>query len=44
MTICGVALVLPRVKHGAGLLRRTTKYASLVRISGALHLAIFDQP
>jgi hypothetical protein len=26
--ICGVALILPRVKHGAGLLRRTSEYAS----------------
>jgi len=25
-------------------LRRTAKYASLLRISGALHLAIFEQP
>jgi hypothetical protein len=25
-------------------LRRTLKYASLLRISGALHLCIFDQP
>jgi hypothetical protein len=25
-------------------LRRTAKYASLLRISGALHLGIFDQP
>jgi hypothetical protein len=25
-------------------LRRTFKYASLLRISGALHLGIFDQP
>jgi hypothetical protein len=25
-------------------LRRTSKYASLLRISGALHLSIFDQP
>ena len=44
MLICGVPLILPRVKHGAGLLRRTSKYASLLRISGALHLGIFDQP
>ena len=29
------ALILPRVKHGAGLLQRTSKYASLLRISGA---------
>jgi len=28
MAICGVSLILPRVKHGAGLLRRTAKYAS----------------
>ena len=26
------------------LLQRTFKYASLLRISGALHLGIFDQP
>jgi len=25
-------------------LRRTSKYASLLRISGALHLGIFEQP
>jgi hypothetical protein len=25
-------------------LRRTSKYASFLRISGALHLGIFDQP
>jgi hypothetical protein len=25
-------------------LQRTFKYASLLRISGALHLGIFDQP
>ncbi len=25
-------------------LRRTEKYASFLRISGALHLDIFDQP
>jgi hypothetical protein len=25
-------------------LRRTAKYASLLRISGALHLALFEQP
>jgi len=56
-------LILPRVKHGAGLLRRTAKYASgrltkssawqesllirrdaTLRISGALHLTIFEQP
>jgi hypothetical protein len=43
-------LILPRVKHGAGLLRRMfAKYASidissLLRISGALHPGIFEQP
>ena len=37
-------LILPRVKHGAGLLRSTFKYASLLRISGTLHLDIFEQP
>jgi hypothetical protein len=26
------------------LLRRTSKYASLLRISGALHLGIFEHP
>jgi hypothetical protein len=31
----------PCSKHGAGLLQRTFKYASLLRVSGALHL---DQP
>jgi hypothetical protein len=35
MAICGVSLILPRVKHGAGLLRRTAKYVSFLRISGA---------
>jgi hypothetical protein len=25
-------------------LRRTAKYASLLRISGALHLTLFEQP
>jgi hypothetical protein len=44
MAICCVSLILPRVKHGAGLLRRTVKYASLLRISGALLLALFEQP
>ena len=42
--ICCVSLILPRVKHGAGLLRRTSKYVSLLGISGALHLGIFEQP
>jgi hypothetical protein len=28
MLICFVSLILRRVKHGAGLLRRTVKYAS----------------
>ncbi len=28
MPICCVPLILPRVRHGAGLLRRTPKYAS----------------
>jgi hypothetical protein len=40
----GISLILPRVKHGAGLLRRTAKYVSLLRISEALHLALFEQP
>jgi hypothetical protein len=40
----GISLILPRVKHGAGLLQRTGKYASLLRILGALHLALFEQP
>ena len=34
----------PVSKHGAGLLRRTSKYVSLLRILGALHLGIFEQP
>jgi len=34
---------LRRFLHPSSL-RRTTKYASLLRISGALHLGIFDQP
>jgi hypothetical protein len=34
---------LQRSPHPSSL-RRTTKYASLLRISGALHLGIFDQP
>src|SRR4030042_5666131 len=44
MAICCVSLILPHVKHGAGLLRRTAKYTSLLRTSGALHLALFEQP
>jgi hypothetical protein len=34
---------LPRCPHPSSL-QRTFKYASLLRISGALHLGIFDQP
>jgi hypothetical protein len=34
---------LPRVSHPSSL-RRTAKYASLLRISGSLHLALFEQP
>jgi hypothetical protein len=34
---------LLRFPHPSSL-RRTAKYASLLRISGALHLGIFDQP
>jgi hypothetical protein len=34
---------LLRFPHPSSL-RRTSKYASLLRISGALHLAIFEQP
>ena len=34
---------LPRFPHPSSL-RRTTKYASLLRISRALHLGIFEQP
>ena len=34
---------LLRFPHSSSL-RRTTKYASLLRISGALHLGIFEQP
>jgi hypothetical protein len=39
-----VPLILPRVEHGAGLLRRTSKYASLLRISGASYVGIFEHP
>jgi hypothetical protein len=34
---------LLRFPHPSAL-RRTAKYASLLRISGALHLALFEQP
>jgi hypothetical protein len=34
---------LLRFPHPSSL-RRTAKYASLLRISGALHLAFFEQP
>jgi hypothetical protein len=34
---------LPRFPHPSSL-QRTAKYASLLRISGALHLTIFEQP
>jgi hypothetical protein len=34
---------LLRFPHPSSL-RRTAKYASLLRISGALHLALFEQP
>jgi hypothetical protein len=34
---------LRRSPHPSSL-RRTSKYASLLRISGALHLGIFEQP
>jgi len=34
---------LRRCPHPSSL-RRTVKYASLLRISGALHLGIFEQP
>jgi hypothetical protein len=34
---------LPRFPHPSSL-RRTAKYASFLRISGALHLTIFEQP
>ncbi len=30
--LLGIFLILPRVKHGAGLLGRTFKYASFLRI------------
>ena len=40
----GIALILPRVEHGAGLLRRTSKYASLLRISVASYLGVFEHP
>jgi hypothetical protein len=44
MPIYGVPLILPCVKHGAGLLQRTFEYASLLRISGALHLPACAKP
>jgi hypothetical protein len=34
---------LPRFPHPSSL-RRTAEYASLLRISGALHLSLFEQP
>jgi hypothetical protein len=34
---------LLRFPHPSSL-QRTTKYASLLRISGALHLTLFEQP
>jgi hypothetical protein len=34
---------LLRFPHPSSL-RRTTKYASFLRISGALHLVLFEQP
>jgi hypothetical protein len=34
----------PCQQAGPSSLRRTTKYASLLRISGAYHLGIFEQP
>jgi len=34
---------LLRFPHPSSL-RRTAKYTSLLRISGALHLALFEQP
>jgi hypothetical protein len=34
---------LRRSPHPSSL-RRTSKYASLLRISGALHLGVFEQP
>jgi hypothetical protein len=44
MPISGVSLIPSRVQHGTGLLGRTDKYASLLGISGALDLDIFQQP
>jgi hypothetical protein len=34
---------LPRFPHSSAL-RRTRKYVSLLRVSGALHLALFERP
>jgi hypothetical protein len=34
----------PCLRAGPLSLRRTAKYASLLRISGALHLVLFEQP
>ncbi len=36
MSTCVVAFILPRVKHGAGSLRRRAQYASLLPWSGLI--------
>jgi len=40
----GHLLRFPCLWAGPSSLRRTTKYVSLLRIAGALHLALFEQP
>jgi hypothetical protein len=40
----GHLLRFPCLPAGPSSLRRTAKYASLLKISGALHLALFEQP
>jgi hypothetical protein len=42
--ICFVSLILRHVKHGAGLLRRTSEYASLLRIFGPCIWAFLSYP
>ena len=47
MAICpaisGIALIPPRLPAGQAM-RRTKRYVSFLKISGALHLTLFDQP
>ncbi len=40
--LCGISLILPRIKHGAGLLQRTAKYAfgRLTNSSACLHAVV----